>query len=90
MTNTMIIGGASGMGLALARTLLMAGDDVTIAGRSEDRLAAVGGAAGVVPRPAGRAVPLGGRAPEPARLPVVQIVAHERDGGRMVVSVRPG
>lgn len=40
MTNAMIIGGASGMGLALARTLLMAGSDVTIAGRSEDRLAA--------------------------------------------------
>ncbi|MFA1538933.1 SDR family oxidoreductase [Actinomadura monticuli] len=40
MTNVMIIGGGSGMGLALARTLLMDGADVTIAGRSEDRLAA--------------------------------------------------
>lgn len=40
MTNTLIIGGASGMGLALARTLLAEGMDVTIAGRSADRLAA--------------------------------------------------
>ncbi|MFI9723914.1 SDR family oxidoreductase [Streptomyces sp. NPDC052396] len=40
MTNALIIGGSSGMGLALARTLLADGMDVTIAGRSEDRLAA--------------------------------------------------
>ncbi|MDA2813706.1 SDR family oxidoreductase [Nocardiopsis sp. RSe5-2] len=40
MTEVMIIGGGSGMGLALARTVLAEGMDVTIAGRSEDRLAA--------------------------------------------------
>jgi NAD(P)-dependent dehydrogenase (short-subunit alcohol dehydrogenase family) len=40
MTDAMIIGGTSGMGLALARTLLADGMDVTIAGRSEARLAA--------------------------------------------------
>ncbi|MFG2951390.1 SDR family oxidoreductase [Streptomyces adustus] len=38
MTNTIIIGGGSGMGLALARTLLAEGMDVTIVGRSADRL----------------------------------------------------
>ncbi|GIF25972.1 NAD(P)-dependent dehydrogenase (short-subunit alcohol dehydrogenase family) [Actinoplanes tereljensis] len=36
----LIIGGGSGMGLALARQLLDAGSEVTIAGRSADRLAA--------------------------------------------------
>ncbi|MEU7638561.1 MULTISPECIES: SDR family oxidoreductase [unclassified Streptomyces] len=40
MTDAMIIGGGSGMGLALARTLLAAHMDVTIVGRSADRLAA--------------------------------------------------
>ena len=40
MTNAMIIGGGSGMGLALARTMLAAGMDVTIVGRSTDRLSA--------------------------------------------------
>jgi NAD(P)-dependent dehydrogenase (short-subunit alcohol dehydrogenase family) len=40
MTNAMIIGGGSGMGLALARTMLAEGMDVTIVGRSTDRLAA--------------------------------------------------
>jgi NAD(P)-dependent dehydrogenase (short-subunit alcohol dehydrogenase family) len=41
MTNVMIIGGSSGMGLALARTAMLAGGmDVTIVGRSADRLAA--------------------------------------------------
>jgi NAD(P)-dependent dehydrogenase (short-subunit alcohol dehydrogenase family) len=35
-----IIGGSSGMGLALARALLAAGAEVTVAGRSPDRLAA--------------------------------------------------
>jgi len=41
MTNLMIIGGSSGMGLALARTaMLAAGMDVTIVGRSAGRLAA--------------------------------------------------
>jgi NAD(P)-dependent dehydrogenase (short-subunit alcohol dehydrogenase family) len=41
MTNLMIIGGGSGMGLALARTALLGEDmDVTIVGRSADRLAA--------------------------------------------------
>jgi NAD(P)-dependent dehydrogenase (short-subunit alcohol dehydrogenase family) len=40
MTDVMIIGGGSGMGLALARTLLADGANVTIAGRSADRLAA--------------------------------------------------
>ncbi|MER5398005.1 SDR family oxidoreductase [Streptomyces sp. NPDC002599] len=39
MTDTIIIGGSSGMGLALARTLLAEGTDVTIVGRSADRLA---------------------------------------------------
>lgn len=39
MTNAIIIGGGSGMGLALARTLLAEGMDVTIVGRSADRLA---------------------------------------------------
>ncbi|MFJ9021985.1 SDR family oxidoreductase [Streptomyces sp. NPDC102259] len=39
MTDAMIIGGGSGMGLALARTLLAEGMDVTIVGRSADRLA---------------------------------------------------
>ncbi|RUL99356.1 SDR family oxidoreductase [Rhizobium chutanense] len=36
----MIVGGSSGMGLALAMRLLEEGASVTIAGRSEDRLAA--------------------------------------------------
>jgi NAD(P)-dependent dehydrogenase (short-subunit alcohol dehydrogenase family) len=40
MTNAVIIGGGSGMGLALARAMLAEGMDVTIAGRSADRLAA--------------------------------------------------
>ncbi|TLG01924.1 SDR family oxidoreductase [Nocardia cyriacigeorgica] len=40
MTETVIIGGASGMGLALAHALVGEGEDVTIAGRSADRLAA--------------------------------------------------
>jgi len=40
MTDAMIIGGGSGMGFALARTLLAEGMDVTIAGRSADRLSA--------------------------------------------------
>ncbi|MGG2461376.1 SDR family oxidoreductase [Streptomyces sp. RGM 3693] len=40
MTDAMIIGGGSGMGLALARTLLAERMDVTIVGRSADRLAA--------------------------------------------------
>lgn len=39
MTNAIIIGGGSGIGLALARTLLAEGMDVTIAGRSAERLA---------------------------------------------------
>ncbi|MEU4173046.1 SDR family oxidoreductase [Streptomyces sp. NPDC026665] len=39
MTDTIIIGGGSGMGLALARTLLAEGTDVTVVGRSADRLA---------------------------------------------------
>ncbi|MFI6515473.1 hypothetical protein ACIBF1_07945 [Spirillospora sp. NPDC050679] len=34
--------------------------------------------------------PGGGKAPEAARLPVVQVAAHERDGGRTVAGVRPG
>lgn len=40
MTDAMIIGGGSGMGLALARTLLAEDMSVTIVGRSADRLAA--------------------------------------------------
>ncbi|MFI2285503.1 SDR family oxidoreductase [Nocardia beijingensis] len=40
MTETMIIGGGSGMGFALARLLVAEGEDVTIVGRSGDRLAA--------------------------------------------------
>jgi NAD(P)-dependent dehydrogenase (short-subunit alcohol dehydrogenase family) len=41
MANLMIIGGSSGMGLALARTAMLTGGmDVTIVGRSADRLAA--------------------------------------------------
>ncbi|WP_280367852.1 SDR family oxidoreductase [Nocardia wallacei] len=39
MTHTLIIGGGSGMGLALAARLLTEGHDVTIAGRSTTRLA---------------------------------------------------
>ncbi|WP_034272170.1 SDR family oxidoreductase [Actinospica robiniae] len=39
-TQTIIIGGASGMGHALARTLVAENDDVTLVGRSADRLAA--------------------------------------------------
>lgn len=38
--HTVIVGGSSGIGLATARTLIDAGHDVTIAGRSEERLAA--------------------------------------------------
>ncbi|WP_431962430.1 SDR family oxidoreductase [Nocardia sp. bgisy134] len=38
MTETMIIGGGSGMGFALARVLVAQGEDVTIVGRSVDRL----------------------------------------------------
>ncbi|MGW2826707.1 SDR family oxidoreductase [Streptomyces sp. NPDC001443] len=38
MTDAIIIGGGSGMGLALARTLLAEGMDVTIVGRTADRL----------------------------------------------------
>ncbi|MER5599241.1 SDR family oxidoreductase [Streptomyces sp. NPDC002265] len=38
MTEAIIIGGGSGMGLALARTLLAEGMDVTIVGRTADRL----------------------------------------------------
>ena len=40
MTDALIIGGTSGMGLALAGSMLAAGMEVTIAGRSADRLAA--------------------------------------------------
>jgi NAD(P)-dependent dehydrogenase (short-subunit alcohol dehydrogenase family) len=40
ISHTLIIGGSSGMGLALARDLLTDGHEVTIAGRSGDRLAA--------------------------------------------------
>ncbi|MFE2754832.1 SDR family oxidoreductase [Actinosynnema sp. NPDC059335] len=39
MTHVLVIGGASGMGLALARHLLDQGAAVTIAGRSAERLA---------------------------------------------------
>ncbi|MFD6552600.1 SDR family oxidoreductase [Streptomyces sp. NPDC058398] len=39
MTDAIIIGGGSGMGLALARTLLAEDMNVTIVGRSADRLA---------------------------------------------------
>lgn len=39
MTDAIIIGGGSGMGLALARTLLAEDMNVTIVGRSTDRLA---------------------------------------------------
>ncbi|MGF6888338.1 NAD(P)-dependent dehydrogenase (short-subunit alcohol dehydrogenase family) [Nocardia sp. GAS34] len=38
ISHTLIIGGSSGMGLALARDLLRDGHEVTIAGRSRDRL----------------------------------------------------
>src|SRR5690606_14452083 len=40
MTDAMIIGGGSGIGLALARTLLTEGMNVTIVGRTAPRLAA--------------------------------------------------
>ncbi|WP_130916478.1 SDR family oxidoreductase [Nocardia cyriacigeorgica] len=40
MTETVIIGGGSGMGLALAHALVGEGEDVTLVGRSADRLAA--------------------------------------------------
>ncbi|MFI0739199.1 SDR family oxidoreductase [Streptomyces sp. NPDC021100] len=55
MTDALIIGGGSGMGLALARTLLAEHLDVTIAGRSADRLAAARAAlepAAAAPEPA--------------------------------------
>ncbi|RMI32149.1 SDR family oxidoreductase [Nocardia stercoris] len=38
MTDTLIIGGSSGMGLALAQLLVADGQHVTLAGRSADRL----------------------------------------------------
>lgn len=41
ISHTLILGGSSGMGLALARDLLRDGREVTIAGRSRDRLDAV-------------------------------------------------
>ncbi|MBH0780516.1 SDR family oxidoreductase [Nocardia bovistercoris] len=40
MTETLIIGGSSGMGFALAHALVAEGEDVTIVGRTMDRLAA--------------------------------------------------
>ncbi|WP_223767316.1 SDR family oxidoreductase [Streptomyces huiliensis] len=52
MTDALIIGGGSGMGLALARTLLAEQLHVTIAGRSADRLAAA--RAALEPSAAGR------------------------------------
>lgn len=62
MTHVMIIGGGSGMGLALARAVLAEGMDVTIVGRSADRLAAARarleqaarGTIGTVPADVGR------------------------------------
>ncbi|GIJ46819.1 short chain dehydrogenase [Virgisporangium aliadipatigenens] len=39
-TRVLIVGGSSGMGLALAERLLSEGAEVTVAGRSRDRLAA--------------------------------------------------
>ena len=41
ISHTLVIGGSSGMGLALTRELLSNGQAVTIAGRSRDRLDAV-------------------------------------------------
>ncbi|WP_067673802.1 SDR family oxidoreductase [Nocardia miyunensis] len=41
ISHTLVVGGSSGMGLALARRLLAEGQAVTIAGRSRDRLDAV-------------------------------------------------
>jgi NAD(P)-dependent dehydrogenase (short-subunit alcohol dehydrogenase family) len=58
MAKLMIVGGGSGMGLALARTAMLAeGMDVTIVGRSADRLAAARAELGQTDRGTISAVP---------------------------------
>ncbi|MHC2455047.1 NAD(P)-dependent dehydrogenase (short-subunit alcohol dehydrogenase family) [Rhizobium leguminosarum] len=80
-----IVGGSSGMGLALARRLLGEGAAVTIAGRSEDRLAAARRALGDHPGVATIAVDIS-REEEVAALfrnggPVDHIVSTAADIG---------
>jgi NAD(P)-dependent dehydrogenase (short-subunit alcohol dehydrogenase family) len=80
-----IVGGSSGMGLALARRLLEEGAAVTIAGRSEDRLAAARRALGDHPGVATIAVDIS-REEEVAALfrnggPVDHIVSTAADIG---------
>ncbi|MEK1863262.1 MAG: SDR family oxidoreductase [Rhizobium leguminosarum] len=80
-----IVGGSSGMGLALARRLLGEGAAVTIAGRSEDRLAAARRALGDYPGVATIAVDIS-REEEVAALfrngrPVDHIVSTAADIG---------
>ncbi len=88
MTNAMIIGGGSGMGLALARTLLAESMDVTIVGRSADRLTAActeleqtaRGRIGSVPADVGREEDVAGLFARVRRVDHVVVTAADATG----------